>query len=628
MGVGGAAGERFAANLDVETAAISQPESPTTAPAREWTDAAARALIVVVAAVLAWYTWAHWGDFEVDCGRELYVPAEILRGKLIYRDFFYSYGPLAPYLCALLIAIFGPHLVGFYLFGIAIAIGCAIMLYELGTMLEGRAAGLTAALALLLIGVGPNSSNYILPYSYAATIGLLLSFICAWFTLRYISKQNGYDLLMAGFAAAMAILCKQELGATCYQMLAFVLVTEAILKRSIRPLLYGSAACAPGVTLWVAIYGWFFWTLTPAYMLDANWIGLPGTPGQHNAAHLYNLMGQRFVPREMFGLAILGAMTLGLWFLIAKARPLIRHVALAIAVAIASIHRFGLATKMAEVVSALLGFPTGMFFIGCGLVGYAIYKLKQNGDRRYLGEAAFGIFALLPAIRVFAAIIPKGYSIFCAIPLFLACIIVITRCVRAATPTMSLDRQRRLVNYLMAAELVILALLSIPNPKHRPDLLETSWGEIYLTTADANVAREMIDFISEQARNGHKVAVLPEAPMLYALTGTEAPNRWYTLLPGYLSQAGEDAYVRDLKRAAPDYILVTARNSIEYDAPYFGIDYDQKIYHWIESNYRVTREFGRFHRDASGSVIQAPLAALLYQRLDPLKDRRDSGPGL
>jgi hypothetical protein len=176
----------------------------------------------------------------------------------------------------------------------------------------------------------------------------------------------------------------------------------------------------------------------------------------------------------------------------------------------------------------------------------------------------------------------------------------------------------------MAAEVVILALLSIPNPQQRPDLLETSWGEIYLTPVNANVAREMINFISEQARNGHKVAVLPEAPMLYALTGTEAPNRWYTLLPGYLSAGGEDAYIGDLKRAAPDYILVTARNSIEYGAAYFGIDYDQKIYHWIESNYRVTREFGHFRRDPNSNVF----AALLYQRLDPLKDRRDSGPGL
>src|SRR5271170_2421451 len=142
---------------------------------REWTDVAARGLIVVVAIVLAWYTWAHWGDLQIDCGRELYVPVEILRGKLIYRDFFYSYGPLAPYLVALLIGIFGPHLVVLYLLGIVVAIGCAILLFEIGTMLEGRAAGLAAALGLLFIGFVPGPFNYVLPYSYAATIGLTLS---------------------------------------------------------------------------------------------------------------------------------------------------------------------------------------------------------------------------------------------------------------------------------------------------------------------------------------------------------------------------------------------------------------------------------------------------------------------
>ncbi len=103
--------------------------------------------------------------------------------------------------------------------------------------------------------------------------------------------------------------------------------------------------------------------------------------------------------------------------------------------------------------------------------------------------------------------------------------------------------------------------------------------------------------------------------MLYALTGTEAPSRWYTLLPGYLSPAGEDAYIAGLNRAAPDYILLTARNSFEYGADYFGIDYDQKIHHWIESNYRVVREFGRFQLDERASTV-APMAALLYQRRD------------
>ncbi len=39
----------------------------------------------------------HWGDFQIDNGRELYVPVSILHGKLLYRDIWYMYGPLAPY---------------------------------------------------------------------------------------------------------------------------------------------------------------------------------------------------------------------------------------------------------------------------------------------------------------------------------------------------------------------------------------------------------------------------------------------------------------------------------------------------------------------------------------------------
>src|SRR5271156_3626338 len=109
----------------------------------DWEDAASRGLIVLVAILLAWYTWARWGDIQVDCGRELYVPVEILRGKLLYRDFWYPYGPLAPYAQALLVALFGHSLNAFYLFGLAIAIACALLLLEIGKMLEGRAVGLT-----------------------------------------------------------------------------------------------------------------------------------------------------------------------------------------------------------------------------------------------------------------------------------------------------------------------------------------------------------------------------------------------------------------------------------------------------------------------------------------------------
>ncbi len=586
----------------------------------DWEDTASRGLIVLVAIVLARYTWARWGDIQVDCGRELYVPTEILRGKLLYRDIYYSYGPLGPYMGALLIRIFGPHLVAFYLFGIAVAIGCAILLFELGTMLEGRAAGLTAALALLFAGFAPRIFNFAFPYSYAATMGLLLSLLCVWFAIRHLFGRAGYNLLMAGFAASLALLCKLEFGVACYLMLAFVLAMEAMLRRSARPLLHGITICAPGFVLWVAIYGWFFWTLTLAYIVDANWNGLPGTTGQTYVTHLYDLNGQRFIPREMVGLVICAGLSLMLWFFLAKANRGTRNSVLAIFTAIAVAHRFGSVPGTTVIVTEFLVFPSGMFFIGCGFVAYAIYELNQSADRRYLAEAAVGIFALVPALRVFAALKPYDYSIYYAMPLFLVFVITISRCIRRARPTISPDRGWGLVNYLLAVEVVMLALICIPQAKTRPAILETSWGAIRLEPEDSNVARQILAFITEQKLHGREVAVLPEAPMFYALTGTEAPSRWYTLLPGHLSPTGEDVYIADLSQAAPDYILLTARNSTEYGADYFGIDYDQRVYHWIESNYRVAGEFGHFRRDESLSVGQAPLAplaALLYQRRDP-----------
>ena len=69
-------------------ATSSYAESRSTSA--EWI---ARAAIILIASGMAWYTWGHWGDFQIDNGRELYVPVSILHGKLLYRDVWYMYGP-------------------------------------------------------------------------------------------------------------------------------------------------------------------------------------------------------------------------------------------------------------------------------------------------------------------------------------------------------------------------------------------------------------------------------------------------------------------------------------------------------------------------------------------------------
>lgn len=49
------------------------------------------------------------------------------------------------------------------------------------------------------------------------------------------------------------------------------------------------------------------------------------------------------------------------------------------------------------------------------------------------------------------------------------------------------------------------------------------------------------------------------------------------------------------------YIVLTNRYTGEHGPAYFGIDYDRKVYVWIEANYRVAGQFSDFRRGRSCS---------------------------
>ena len=181
-----------------------------------------------------------------------------------------------------------------------------------------------------------------------------------------------------------------------------------------------------------------------------------------------------------------------------------------------------------------------------------------------------------------------------------------------AVPTLSVENRRRLINSVLAMEVAMFGIFMTVvsnNSGDRPARLQTSWGDIYLEPGTAAVARQIIDFISTEKQQGRRVAVLPEGNMFYALTRTEAPGRWETIVPGVLSPREEETYIADLKGADVDYIVLTNRETPEYGQRYFGIDYNREIYRWIEKNYRVVGEFGAFHSNKSKD-----LAALVYRR--------------
>src|SRR3984893_6418131 len=69
------------------------------------------ALHAVTFAALTFWSWRKWADPLVDFGRELYVPWQITRGKMLSRDIASLFGPLSPYINALWFRLFGVSLI-------------------------------------------------------------------------------------------------------------------------------------------------------------------------------------------------------------------------------------------------------------------------------------------------------------------------------------------------------------------------------------------------------------------------------------------------------------------------------------------------------------------------------------
>ncbi len=123
--------------------------------------------LILIWAALLHATWATWGSLTVDSGHEMYIPTVLAEGKMLYRDVWFMYGPLAPYFNSFLFRVFGAHLNVLYWAGSISALGSAVFLYLTGMRLSSWLAGFSAGTVLLLEAFHPTFFCFPLPYSLA-----------------------------------------------------------------------------------------------------------------------------------------------------------------------------------------------------------------------------------------------------------------------------------------------------------------------------------------------------------------------------------------------------------------------------------------------------------------------------
>lgn len=581
-------------------------------------DFVARFTIAVIFVFFTIYTWGRWGDLQIDCGRDVYVPAEILKGRMLYRDLWYPYGPLVPYLLAILLRCFGLHLNTFYCFGLVLNLSIAYLTYSLARRLIPPAAAAVVSIVCLRQGFSEALFNYVFSYSYAALVGLTLVLVCLHFLFQYVDTRIDRELVLAGLLAGLGLLCKQEFGAAALMAIGFVMLWDLIEDRSFARLFRQSVMIAPGLMLAVAVYGWFFWRLTPDFMLRENFALSPNSPFMKTVGPRWiALQGFRFVPAEMYATFAAAVLSLMIWFVgawllsasVSSRWMLSASVFILILMLICGASSYPLA-QIPYYLSYAVTFPPGMYWVAPIALIAAIAVPPRGLDRttRCI-VAALAVFAMALASRVMFMIIRKGYSINYDVPLFMLFMVAVTAMLWFGSRHLSRADRLHLINCCMLTEAAWFLL--VPSPLHLHERLpvRTPIGTIYSRPAEAVLVPQMISFVRAQAAAGKRVLILPEFPMLYAMGGMEAPSRWYELVPGLLDDADESEFISDAESQHVEYVIVTNRPTHEYGYPYFGVDWGTNTYNWINANFEQSGEFGKFERR-----FDAPFAALLYKR--------------
>ena len=227
-------------------------------PRIPWNRATYSALLALIAmwAALLRATWAAWGDLTVDSGHEMYVPAMLAAGKVLYRDVWFMYPPAAPYFNSYLFHIFGVHLNVLYWAGSLAALGSAIFLYLAGMSFGSWLIGWTAGEVVLVQAFGQGLFCFPLPYSFSAVYGCFTACLFLWFIVEAIRSGRFTWMFGAGTAAAVALLLKLEFGVACYGTLLLLIVADSWRQRSWKPLWAGALASLPGVMACVLVARW------------------------------------------------------------------------------------------------------------------------------------------------------------------------------------------------------------------------------------------------------------------------------------------------------------------------------------------------------------------------------------
>lgn len=558
-------------------------------------------LLLLIFVFLCSLFFAHQSNPIIDVGSEAYIPFQMLKGKILYKDIFVILPPLSYQLNSFLFLIFGASINTLYFAGSINALIIILAIYFIARNLTSPLN--SAAITFSSMGFGCFTFyiySYLFPNSFGSVYALSSFLLSALFFIRYLNNSNPKFVVVSSFFISLSFFFK-------YEFIAFlpILVFSSIFYKPIPrkyilyciiaglsvPLFSFSLLFMQGVTLEklfeiISFIKKFSGSESRIYFLT-NVVGLYFSP------NLLKISLTSFTKTALSLSTILVLLYLLFYILInfsSENKLLrIRKITL-ISVIFINIIFFRHLFMYSFFPSSFSWLPifTSIIFI----ISVIIY-LKNKTLKNELFCFTV-LIALAGTCKSFFSLNLNCYGTFFLPLLLLVNIIFFIE----YFPCFFKFVDRKIWGKAFLT-LVIITTLLFASWKIQfifDNLIypiKSDRGTIYTSKTFAEPLNNAMDYINKNIPENKTFLVFPEDVTLNFLTGRDSNNRHFRTIPVEVEVWGEQNIIDNLKKDLPDYIFINNMDSKSQGYTYFCEDYAQNICRFVFENYEYQTEFGK-----------------------------------
>lgn len=494
----------------------------------------------------------HYQGILIDFGREVYYPQRILQGKILYKDLFNIYGPLAYQINAVLYKFFGAKLSTLYGAGVLCSLLTVSEIFLIAKKFLSEF--LSFGIGLFSLAVGVTTSvifNFHFPYSWAVLYGLVAFLFSLYFLLNFCDDKNSTNLCISSFLAGICITCKYD-----FILYGIIVLFLIIKEKNFKALL--SFLSVPFISFGILfIQGLRFSDL-------ANFlIVIKAMAKSKTLTYFYQNSGIYFHPK-----ALVTDFLLFLKFVIPFSAIL------------AGVYLFN-RNKIGSISLQIFGWVTFLWFftekyqIAFGflplvLLIFALFSYKKFDFKLFI----LVLSALAAGAKVFWVLILQSYGNY-YVPIILIAFL-------ALLFTYLPKRLEKVVAiYVIIAGLFIFisnfSTLSLPQYK-----ITTERGTIYTQKSIAGSTNQLINFLKNQSGNA---VIFPEGMSVNFLSNTISDDYYNSLLPLYVETFTEEKIINHYRENLPEYVIFNNLNMKDYYFKYICEDYALNFCRFVKDNY-------------------------------------------